>query len=157
MVSVNTKCELRIIQRLTGASHSDAATLFETRSLPSRSLLPSQLYLLCRSSHSLHSQATLPSLKLRRGRHACRYPRSPPRSTTHSYNDTLCIISGGRRALRSGLYMAALSAARFNPILSRFYQHLRAKGKPHKLALTAVMRKLLLALNHSLKPQPIVA
>ena len=50
-------------------------------------------------------------------------------------------IFGGRRALRSGLYMAALSAARFNPILSRFYQRLRAKGKPHKLALTAVMRK----------------
>jgi len=66
-------------------------------------------------------------------------------------------IFGGRRALRSGLYMAALSAARFNPILSRFYQRLRAKGKPHKLALTAVMRKLLLALNHSLKPEPIIA
>ena len=65
-------------------------------------------------------------------------------------------IFGGRRALRSGLYMAALSAARFNPILSRFYQRLRAKGKPHKLALTAVMRKLLLALNHSLKPEPIL-
>jgi len=66
-------------------------------------------------------------------------------------------IFGGRRALRTGLYMAALSAARFNPILSRFYQRLRAKGKPHKLALTAVMRKLLLVLNHSLKPEPILA
>src|SRR5881296_116766 len=63
-------------------------------------------------------------------------------------------IFGGRRALRSGLYMAALSAARFNPILSRFYQRLRAKGKPHKLALVAVMRKLLLALNQTLKPLP---
>ena len=61
-------------------------------------------------------------------------------------------IFGGRRALRSGLYMAALSAARYNPILSSFYQRLRAKGKPHKLALTAVMRKLLLALNSTLKP-----
>jgi transposase len=61
-------------------------------------------------------------------------------------------IFGGRGALRSGLYMAALSAARFNPILSKFYQRLRAKGKPHKLALTAVMRKLLLALNSTLKP-----
>jgi len=66
-------------------------------------------------------------------------------------------IFGGRRAVRTGLYMAALSAARFNPILSRFYQRLRAKGKPHKLALTAVMRKLLLALNHSLKPEPAIA
>jgi len=61
-------------------------------------------------------------------------------------------IFGGRRALRSGLYMAALSAACYNPILSSFYQRLRAKGKPHKLALTAVMRKLLLALNSTLKP-----
>ena len=61
-------------------------------------------------------------------------------------------IFAGRRALRSGLYMAALSAARYNPILSSFYQRLRAKGKPHKLALTAVMRKLLLALNSTLKP-----
>jgi transposase len=51
--------------------------------------------------------------------------------------------------------MAALSAARFNPILSSFYQRLRAKGKPHKLALIAVMRKLLLALNHTLKTQPV--
>src|SRR6266436_9006952 len=65
-------------------------------------------------------------------------------------------IFGGRpaSALRSGLYMAALSAARFNPILPNFYQRLRATGKPHKLALTAVMRKLLLALNQTLKPLP---
>jgi transposase len=66
-------------------------------------------------------------------------------------------IFGGRRALRSGLYMAALCAARHNPILSSFYQRLRAKGKPHKLALTAVMRKLLLALNHTLKTEPLLA
>jgi transposase len=61
-------------------------------------------------------------------------------------------IFGGRRAPRSGLYMAALSAARHNPILSNFYRRMRTKGKPHKLALTAVMRKLLLALNSTLKP-----
>jgi transposase len=66
-------------------------------------------------------------------------------------------IFGGRRALRSGLYMAALAAARHNQILSNFYQRLRAKGKPHKLALTAVMRKLLLALNCVLKPTLIPA
>jgi transposase len=58
----------------------------------------------------------------------------------------LCLLIRGR------LYMAALAAARHNQILSNFYQRLRAKGKPHKLALTAVMRKLLLALNHVLKP-----
>ncbi len=61
-------------------------------------------------------------------------------------------IFGGRRALRCGLYMAALVAAHRNPILRDFYQRLRTKGKPHKVALTAVMRKLLLVLNHTLKP-----
>jgi transposase len=61
-------------------------------------------------------------------------------------------IFGGRRALRCGLYMAALVAARHNLILRSFYQRLRRNGKPHKVALTGVMRKLLLALNHTLKP-----
>jgi transposase len=60
-------------------------------------------------------------------------------------------IFGGRRAVRSGLYMAALVAARYNPILRSFYQRLLAAGKPRKLALTAVMRKLLIALNSILK------
>jgi transposase len=47
--------------------------------------------------------------------------------------------------------MAALSAARCNPVLRAFYQRLIAKGKLHKVALTAVMRKLLVYMNHQLK------
>ena len=47
--------------------------------------------------------------------------------------------------------MAALVAARHNPILRAFYLRLRATGKPAKLALTATMRKLLIALNSALK------
>jgi transposase len=66
-------------------------------------------------------------------------------------------IFGGRRAVRTGLYMAALVAARYNPILAAFYQRLRAAGKPPKLALTATMRKLLLVLNSALKPDPTYA
>jgi len=62
------------------------------------------------------------------------------------------MISGGRKALRCALYMATLSTIRFNPLLRDFYQRLRSKGKPSKLALTAVMRKLIIALNASLKP-----
>ena len=61
-------------------------------------------------------------------------------------------IYGGRRQVRHGLYMAALVAARHNPILRTFYQRLRAAGKPAKVALTATMRKLLIVLNSSLKP-----
>ena len=53
--------------------------------------------------------------------------------------------------MRRVLYMAALVAARFNPILKAFYQRLLADGKPKKLALTAVMRKLIVLLNHLLK------
>lgn len=61
-------------------------------------------------------------------------------------------IYGGRRPVRHGLYMAALVAARHNPILRNFYLRLRAAGKPAKLALTATMRKLLIVLNSTLKP-----
>jgi transposase len=66
-------------------------------------------------------------------------------------------IYGGRCYVRHGLYMAALVAARHNPILRAFYRRLRAAGKPAKLALTATMRKLLIVLNNSLKPDPIYA
>jgi transposase len=61
-------------------------------------------------------------------------------------------IYGGRRSVRHGLYMAALVAARHNPVLRQFYLRLRAAGKPAKLALTATMRKLLIVLNSALKP-----
>jgi transposase len=61
-------------------------------------------------------------------------------------------IYGGRRPVRHGLYMAALVAARHNPILRVFYLRLRAAGKPAKLALIATMRKLLIVLNSALKP-----
>ena len=61
-------------------------------------------------------------------------------------------IYGKRRFVRHGLYMAALVAARHNPILRAFYQRLRTAGKPAKVALTATMRKLLIVLNSSLKP-----
>jgi transposase len=61
-------------------------------------------------------------------------------------------IYGGRKPVRHGLYMATLVAARHNPTLRTFYLRLRATGKPAKLALTATMRKLLIALNSALKP-----
>jgi transposase len=60
-------------------------------------------------------------------------------------------IRGGRVRVRRVLYMAATVAARFNPILKTFYQRLVAAGKPKKLALTAVMRKLVVLINHLLK------
>ena len=61
------------------------------------------------------------------------------------------MIYGGRKDIRQALYMAALVASRFNPILKEFYQRLLANGKPKKLALIAVMRKLLSYLNLLMK------
>jgi transposase len=60
-------------------------------------------------------------------------------------------IGGGRSQVRRALYMAALVAAHSNRQLKEFYQHLRATGKPSKVALTAVMRKLIVLMNHILK------
>ena len=60
-------------------------------------------------------------------------------------------IWGGRARVRAMLYMGALSASRFNPLIRAFYQRLLAAGKPKKVALTACMRKLLVILNAMLK------
>jgi transposase len=54
---------------------------------------------------------------------------------------------GGRAKVRRVLYMGALVASRRNSVLKTFYQRLLSAGKPKKLALTAVMRKLLTILN----------
>jgi transposase len=63
-------------------------------------------------------------------------------------------IGGGRPEVRLALYMAALSAARRNPVLCILYKRLRAKGKLPKVALTAVMRRLLTYMNHCIKALP---
>jgi transposase len=60
-------------------------------------------------------------------------------------------IRAGRAAVRSTLYMAALVAARHNPIIRAFYARLINAGKPPKLALTACLRKLLTILNAMLR------
>jgi transposase len=58
---------------------------------------------------------------------------------------------GGRTNVRAALYMAALSASRFDPVIKAFYEHLLAVGKPKKLALTACMHKLLTIINAVIK------
>lgn len=56
-------------------------------------------------------------------------------------------IRGGRKGARAALFMAAWHASRINPILAPLYTRLRKRGKPHRVALVAVMRKLLIYLN----------
>lgn len=61
------------------------------------------------------------------------------------------MIWGGRAEIRSVLYMATVAAIRSNPVIQAFYQRLVESGKPHKVAITACMRKLLTILNAMLK------
>lgn len=56
-------------------------------------------------------------------------------------------IRGGRKPVRDVLFMAALTASRHNPPFRRLYERLRQAGKPHKLALVAVLRKIVVTLN----------
>lgn len=60
-------------------------------------------------------------------------------------------IFGGRATVRAALYMGALSAIRYNPVIQCFYQRLRQAGKSPKVALTACMRKMLTILNAMLR------
>lgn len=62
-------------------------------------------------------------------------------------------IGGGRAPVRAALYMAALVASRYNPILKATYQRLLAAGKAKKVALIAVARKLLIACNAVIRSQ----
>ncbi len=63
------------------------------------------------------------------------------------------MIAGGRVAVRSALFLAALVASRHNPILKTFYQRLLSAGKPKMVALIAVARKMLTILNAILRDQ----
>lgn len=62
-------------------------------------------------------------------------------------------IQGGRSRLRQVLYMAAVTAIRFNPSLKLFYTHLREQGKLAKVAIVAVIRKLLSMANSVMQRQ----
>jgi transposase len=63
------------------------------------------------------------------------------------------LIWGGRARVRSALYMSALSALRYHPVLRAFWTRLREQGKPPKVALVAWRQKLLTILNAMVKHQ----
>ena len=60
-------------------------------------------------------------------------------------------VGGGRRRPRDVPYMAAMAACTFNPEMAEFYGRLRERGKHHKVAVTAVMRKLVVTTNSLLR------
>lgn len=60
-------------------------------------------------------------------------------------------IAGGRRALRQVLYQAALAAACHNPVLKALAKRLKGRGKPHKVVIIAITRRLVTIANAILK------
>jgi transposase len=77
---------------------------------------------------------------------------APLNNDSGSYRGTQSIW-GGRAAVRSALFNAARTAIRHNPVIKAFFEHLRAKGKPFKIAMVAVMHKMVIMLNAMLASQ----
>jgi len=74
-----------------------------------------------------------------------------PKTTESGKKTCKAHINGGRFFIRKSLYMAALVAAYTNDKMKQTYQALLEKGKPAKIALTAIMRKIIVCLNSMLK------
>jgi transposase len=70
-----------------------------------------------------------------------------PYDNQSGQRDSRRTISGGRTDVRNGLFMAALTAVEDNPVLKAFYERLLARGKLKKVALVAVVHKLVVTLN----------
>jgi len=95
--------------------------------------------------------AKLPELgTLDRGKIACLAGLAPLNCDSGKYKGTRRIW-GGRESVRSALYMSALVAIRWNPVIKEFYARLKQKGKKGKVIVTACMRKILVILNAMVK------
>lgn len=95
--------------------------------------------------------ATLPELGTLNRREVASLAGLAPRDHDSGTYRGRRYIKGGRPEARRALYMAAVSASRSNPVLVSFYKKKREQGKPAKVALTAVMRKLLCVMNTLIK------
>ena len=97
------------------------------------------------TSHALLGH--LPELGKLTGKQIAALAGLAPRARDSGAKTGQRAIFGGRKSVRTSLYMAALSASRFNPVLKAMYRRLRASGKKAKVALTAVARRLLTIAN----------
>lgn len=95
--------------------------------------------------------ASLPELGTLSGKQVASLAGLAPRARDSGTLRGKRSIGGGRIDVRCALYMATLSAVRYNPVLAAFYRRLRAAGKATKVARIAVARKLLTILNAMLR------
>jgi transposase len=96
-------------------------------------------------------QAALPELGVLNQREIAKLVGVAPLNDDSGKRSGARHIRGGRAEIRAVLYMATLTATRCNPVISAFYHRLLARGKAHKVAMTAAMRKFLTILNAMLK------
>lgn len=96
-------------------------------------------------------QAALPELGTLNQREIAKLVGVAPLNNDSGQRRGVRRIQGGRAAVRNVLYMATLTATRFNPVIKKFYKRLLAGGKPQKVAITAAMRKFLIILNTMVK------
>ncbi len=117
----------------------------------------SQRYKLLRSCKGVGSQtaqavlAFLPEIGTLNRRQVAALVGVAPISMISGSSLNMAHIYGGRKPLRDILYMAAVSASVHNPVLKQDYARLREAGKPGKVALTALMRKIIVTLNAMVK------
>ena len=95
--------------------------------------------------------AEMPELGMLNGRTAAALAGVAPYNRDGGGQKGIRRIAGGRRAARNALYMATLTAMRYDRILKEFYQRLRAAGKKPLVAMTACRRKLVILMNRLLK------
>lgn len=96
---------------------------------------------------AMNVMAGMPELGSLTGKEAAKLAGVAPIPNESGKSDKKRKIAQGRLDVRNSLYMAAVVASRHNPVLHAFYQRLLGKGKLKKLALAAVMRKLVVLLN----------
>lgn len=98
--------------------------------------------------------ALMPELGHLSNRQAAALAGLAPHPRQSGVSDGYRNTRGGRPEVKRALFMAALSAARHDPVLKRFYQRLIGNGKKKLVALTAVMRKIVVIANARLRPTP---
>jgi len=99
------------------------------------------------STSAAHTLAAMPELGTLSRNEASALAGLAPYNRDSGKHQGRRFICGGRLLVRQALYMAALSASRCNPVLAPLYQRLIHNGKAHKVAITALMRRLLIYMN----------
>lgn len=89
----------------------------------------------------------MPELGTLDGQAAAALSGTAPRTRQSGKRTAKAYVTGGRTHVRQALYMPALVAARYNPDFAAKYDDLKARGKPPKVAITAIMRKLIILAN----------